>query len=443
MFTALAIAGAEFKLSWTDLWGARILCLLLGLMAVEQLLTLLLEIYRPRVKGKVARPLYDGRLVGLLAQPESLFTTAAQALDYQFGFKVSETWFYQLLQKNLLLLILVQLAVLALSTCFVFVSPGEEVVLEHFGKPQEPPLMPGPHLKLPWPWDIAYRYQTEQIQSLYVGFTPSEGKDASRVILWAVPHDQEENYLVGGSQQSGVERQEGDTNSLVKTPSVGLISVSIPVQYQITNVLDWAYQTSDPTNVLAEVASEEVVRFLAGADLNQVMSAGRFEGANYLRDRIQAASDKHHLGAQITFVGLQDIHPPTKVAKDYEQVIGARQTRLASNLLARAEAVITNDTATALAFSTNSAAESAKVQLETSAFARAALFTNQIPAFAAAPSVYKQRIYFQAFADSTANTRKYLLLVTNTHNVVIYNLEDSIRADLMNLKVPTPNESKP
>jgi len=442
-FTALAILGTEFKLPWADLWGARILCLLLGLIAVEQLLTLLLEIYRPRVKGKVARPLYDGRLVGLLAQPESLFTTAAQALDYQFGFKVSETWFYQLLQKNLLLLLLVQLAVLALSTCFVFVSPGEEVVLEHFGKPQEPPLMSGPHLKLPWPWDISYRYQTERIQSLYVGFTPSEGTDASRVILWAVPHDQEENYLVGGSQQSGVERQDGDTNSIVKTPAVGLISVSIPVQYQITNVLDWAYQTSDPTNVLAEVASEEVVRFLAGADLNQIMSAGRFEGASFLRDRIQAASDNHHLGAQITFVGLQDIHPPTKVAKDYEQVIGARQTRLASNLLARAEAVITNDAAIALAFSTNSAAESAKVQLETSAFARAALFTNQIPAFAAAPSVYKQRIYFQAFADSTANARKYLLLVTNTHNVVIYNLEDSIRADLMNLKVPTPNESKP
>ena len=70
-------------------------------MAVEMFVTLLLEIYRPRVKGKVARPLYDSRLVGLLAQPEGLFTTAAQALDYQFGFKVSETWFFQLLQKNL------------------------------------------------------------------------------------------------------------------------------------------------------------------------------------------------------------------------------------------------------------------------------------------------------------------------------------------------------
>ena len=80
------------------------------------------------MKGKVARPLYDSRVVGLLAQPESLFTTAAQTLDYQFGFKVSETWFFQLLQKNLPLLLLAQLAALLLSTCVVFVDAGEQAV---------------------------------------------------------------------------------------------------------------------------------------------------------------------------------------------------------------------------------------------------------------------------------------------------------------------------
>jgi len=73
---------------------ARALCVLLGLMAAEMLLTLLLEIYRPRIKGKIARPLYESRVVGLLAQPENLFTTAAQTLDYQFGFNVSQTWFF-------------------------------------------------------------------------------------------------------------------------------------------------------------------------------------------------------------------------------------------------------------------------------------------------------------------------------------------------------------
>ena len=131
--TALGIAGVEAKFPRADFYLARVLCVLLGLMAVEMLVTLLLEIYRPRVKGKVARPLYDSRLVGLLAQPESLFTTAAQALDYQFGFKVSETWFFQLLRKSLPVLFLAQLAALLLSTCVVFIEPGEQAVLEHFG----------------------------------------------------------------------------------------------------------------------------------------------------------------------------------------------------------------------------------------------------------------------------------------------------------------------
>ena len=128
---ALGIAGVELKHARADFWAARILCILLGLMAVETLLTLLLEMYRPRIKGKVGRPLYESRVAGLLAQPEIRFTTAAQTLDYQFGFKVSETWFFQACKKNLPVLLLVQLAVLFLSTTVYFVDAGEQAVLEH------------------------------------------------------------------------------------------------------------------------------------------------------------------------------------------------------------------------------------------------------------------------------------------------------------------------
>src|SRR5471032_658810 len=154
-FTALGIAGIKIGFPKADFWMARALCVLLGLMAAEMLLTLLLEIYRPRIKGKIARPLYESRVVGLLAQPESLFTTAAQTLDYQFGFNVSQTWFFQLLQKNLALLILAQLALLSLSTCVVFVDAGEQAVLEQFGKRVDT-LTAGAHLKLPWPVDKIY-----------------------------------------------------------------------------------------------------------------------------------------------------------------------------------------------------------------------------------------------------------------------------------------------
>ncbi len=74
-------------------------------------------------------------------------------------------------------------------------------------------------------------------------------------------------------------------------------------------------------------------------------------------------------------------------------------------------------------------------RLEVSALARAALFTNQLPAFAAAPSVYRQRAYFQSFATATGNARKYILLTTNTDDVVIFNLEEKIREDLLNTTV--------
>ncbi len=40
------------------------------------------------------------------------------------------------------------------------------------------------------------------------------------------------------------------------------------------------------------------------------------------------------------------------------------------------------------------------------------------------------------FADATRNARKYVLLVTNTQDVVIFDLEDKIRADLLNVNVP-------
>src|SRR5471032_2914194 len=294
-FTAIGIAGVKTGFPKADFWMARALCVLLGLMAAEMLLTLLLEIYRPRIKGKIGRPLYESRVVGLLAQPESLFTTAAQTLDYQFGFNVSQTWFFQLLQKNLAVFVLVQLVVLFLSTCVVFVDAGEQVVLEHFGKPAGQPLEAGAHLKLPWPVDRIYRYRTEQIQSLYVGYTPDAGKDEQNVILWTVAHNQEQNFLVGNRATATVQTDNTDTNDTLKAPPVSLITVSIPVQFQITNVMDWAYQNGDPTNLLEDLATREVVHFLAGVDLVDLLSQARLGAAHTLEERIQADANTYKL----------------------------------------------------------------------------------------------------------------------------------------------------
>ena len=334
---------------------------------------------------------------------------------------------------------LAQLAVLLLSTCVVFIDAGEQAVLERFGRPVGV-LEPGAHLKLPWPADKIYLYHTDQIQSFVVGYTPDAQSENARTILWSVGHAQEENFLVGNREPVTIKDENGDTPDTLKAPPVSLITVSIPIQFQITNVLAWAYNNADPTNLLRDLATREVVHYLAGVDLNDVMSRTRLEAAQELRSQIQDAVNEYHLGARIIFVGLQDIHPPVKVAGDYEKVVGAEQTKLAKILDAQAMAIRTNALAGAQAFTMTNVADATRQRLSVSAFARAALFTNQIPAFAAAPSVYRQRAYFRAFADATAGARKYILLVTNTQDVVIFNLEDKIREDLLNLNVSSsPN----
>ncbi|HUE36840.1 MAG TPA: hypothetical protein VMO20_05570, partial [Candidatus Acidoferrum sp.] len=102
-------------------------------------------------------------------------------------------------------------------------------------------------------------------------------------------------------------------------------------------------------------------------------------------------------------------------------------------LLAQADAIMTNALSIAQAVTTTNIAEADRLQLVSSWYSRADLFTNQIAAYEAAPLVYKQRAYYAMFPDATKNSRKYILLVTNTQNILIFNLEDKIRADLLNV----------
>jgi len=168
-----------------------------------------------------------------------------------------------------------------------------------------------------------------------------------------------------------------------------------------------------------------------------VLSHERLGMAQFLKMRIQSDATRHQLGVEILFAGVQDLHPPVKVAGDYEKVVAAQQERIATNNMAQADAIRTNALAEALAFADVNKARAARLQTELSAWARAGLFTNQITAYDAAPSVFRQRAYYQMFPAATANARKYILLVTNVHSIYQFDLEDKIRESLLNLNVPT------
>lgn len=420
--------------SRADFFLARALAILLGLAAVESLLNLILELYRPRVRGKQERLVYESRLLGLLAQPEGIFTTAAQALDYQFGFKVSDTWLYRFLEKALAWLILIQVLVLVLSSCFIFINPGEQALLERWGKParEDNILNPGLHLKMPWPVDKVYRFHTDKIQSFRVG-TPAD-EDHGKVITWNVKHEDEPVNLMVASRDS---QAVANTNATGGGVPVDLLTVGIPVQYQIKDIRAFAYNHVNASNLLERIAMREVVRYLVGVDLFEVLSTGKAKAAEDLQKAIQAEADLRTLGVRIVLVGLEDVHPPQKVAAAFENVVGARQESEASIRQAEGYALRMAELSRAEADRLVREAEAYQFQRVATAEAQAARFKQQVQAYEASPEVYTTRAKLQALIQNSTNVRFIVKTTTNTHDIFQIDLEEKISPDVFDVPVPT------
>jgi regulator of protease activity HflC (stomatin/prohibitin superfamily) len=437
---ALGLGGAEAGFGAIDLYLARAFAILLGLAAAETLIGLVLEVYRPRVRGRVApRMIYESRLVGLLGQPAGIFHTVAQALDYQFGFKVSNTWFYQFIQRSAGWILLGQVAVLLLSSCFVFIDAGEEALLERNGEPVagREVLGPGFHLKLPWPIDRVYREHTREVRSFLIGIVEDETAEQRaevNTVLWTQAHAMEEfNLLVASRDSYQGEGADG------QAPPVNLLSVNIPVQYEIKDLRAWATGHASATNLLERLAFAEVNRYLAGVDFFEFMSAGRQRAAAELRSRIQQAADATGLGVNILFVGLQGVHPPVKVGKDFNAVGAALQEKEA--IIERARAYALTNVILARAESTNRLrqAQVYRIRRIAATAAEAAQFTNQLKAFLAAPEVYAQRAYLSTFSEGARKNRKIILGTTNAQEIMNLNLEDRLRPDLLDVPIETEN----
>ncbi|NOR66353.1 MAG: hypothetical protein GQ528_03245, partial [Woeseiaceae bacterium] len=205
---------------------------LLAVLGIETALNLVLDIYRPRLKGQYSRSAFDSRLLGVINEPGGLLRSAADAIDYQFGFEVSDTWFYKLLEEWIVPLLLFGVVTLYLLSCVVVVAPDEEAIIERFGKPttkagEVRSVGPGLAIKWPWPIDIAYKHRTKMISEISIGFVHKidpETKEIQRQpLLWGQAHYEKEYQLLVASEQSA-----GVAAGAVP---VSLVIAAVPVQY--------------------------------------------------------------------------------------------------------------------------------------------------------------------------------------------------------------------
>ncbi|MFQ5424120.1 MAG: SPFH domain-containing protein [Phycisphaerae bacterium] len=478
------VCGSTLQLKMVEPWATMAIGILMIVLAGETVINFVLDFYRPRIAGQRQRPFYDSRLLGMFSEPGSILHSLANAIDYQFGFKVSETWFYRLLGRALPKLLLLQVAVILALTSIVIVPPGHQAVIERYGRPRPDTAKPGLLLTLPWPIDQAVTIPVERVRRFEIGHARGEeeaARAAGAPILWTKRHFKTEYKLLVA------DRSASDT---IKVP-VNLLSLDIPVQWRVKSsdaaVIRFHRQSSDPATIIEALAYRALTHYAARLDILDLLGGRQLEIADTLKRNIQAACDRagddgRGLGIEILHVGIEGIHPPPdeEVALTYEKVVNAYEQREAKIKAAEGDAASTrteaagdqwlqlNDAidaenavrrgsrATGGSRSADLKSRIAEVERllrtvaggtsrQTVAEARkhtyvrvfseqadAERYSVQLRAFHSAPTTYKLRVYLRMLAKGLARVRKYVIAMNHPENVLYeFDLKPPMGLDIL------------
>jgi regulator of protease activity HflC (stomatin/prohibitin superfamily) len=347
VFMALLVCLGVYQYAGVASWEhvvAYAIPILMVVLAIEAAANFVLDIYRPRLAGVEPRACFDSRLLGLFAEPGGIAHSIAEAINYQFGFKVSQTWFYQLLERAAAPLLATGAVALWLLTCVVVVQPYEHVVIERFGRQLNAaePLGPGLHLKWPWPLEKARAYSTGRLHQLSVGFkvfdaVPDQSKAVGSVQLWTdEQHMGHEHFdflvcptRVAGEAATPEEPPEDPAEATPDAP-VHLMRLEVVVQYRIqpAQLTRYSQTLVDPGAALRALAWEEASRFMASTTAERLLGAELAQVGATLKARLaQRVAD---LGLEVVYVGVTNVHPEKSVAEAYRNVVKAEQERVAS-----------------------------------------------------------------------------------------------------------------
>jgi len=424
--SCVALGLGWWDISAPDLFIAKAMLAVLGIVAIEILLNFTLNFYRPRVEGVEARPSYDSRLLGMMSEPGGVLKTVADTLDYQFGFRVSQTWFYQFAEQMIAPFVLFLIVALYGLTCFEIVKPEERGVLERFGAFRRV-VRPGLTVKWPWPIDIVHRFPAAKVRAFGLGH---EGRrTVGDTILWSARHYEKEiETMVAAAEPSKDE----------KVAPVSLIVASSRVRYRVRDddesIRDWYYRCADPEALVESLCERVQQKFLAGVDYYDVMGHGRHAASGRLRELMQAAVDRERLGTEILGVGLEEIHPPinerAQLVQAYHGVVQAREQQHVTVYQARTGAVKDVTAANIEATKMESGAKEDYAQKAYVSEAEAKQFLVRAEVFEGAYEVFAARKLLAAMTDLLPAMRKIVITPKADLRHIRLNLEDPAGGDI-------------
>jgi membrane protease subunit HflK len=115
--------------------------------------------------------------------------------------------------------------------------------------------------------------------------------------------------------------------SLMLTGDLNVGVVEWIVQYKIEDPKAFLFNVRDAEETIRDIAEVAMRLSVGDGSVDEVLTFGKIDIAEAVRERLQAILDSYGLGVQILLVALQDVNPPDKVKPAFDEVNSAMQDK--------------------------------------------------------------------------------------------------------------------
>ncbi len=257
--------------------------------------------------------------------------------------------------------VLLVLAVWLAFNSFLLVNEQQKAVVLRFGQFSRI-LQPGPHFKLPWPFETAIKVNATEIKTFGT----------------VVP---------------------------VLTRDENIVQVEINVQYRVNDAQKYVFGSRD-ANAMLQQASLSSVREQVGRSTLDTVLGARNALAVSAREQLQNSLDAYRTGLVVTELNLPNARPPEEVKPAFDDVNSAQQDkdRLISEAEAYAAQVVPE--ARGQAARVRTVAEGYRDASVSRAEGDADRFSMLVEQYKIAPEVTRKRLWLETVQQVLSDNRK-------------------------------------
>ncbi len=409
MLGSLLVAAALFgeSLLWSvDRLAAGIISLFIFVHAMNVFAAVLKEMKRKEAAGEYLFPGWAALFTK--ENINNVYKRLLGAIAKMRGLSLDDPDYLSQAASTLRRAVLLLLAVAYLASGVFTLKPNEKAVVERFGRPLSgTSINPGIHYRLPWPIDRTRKVDATTVRRLVIG---SEISPESKVLLWTNIHYlQEYNVLTGENI---------------------FMDIGVTVHYRVKNPYEYLYNVREAEALLKEAAYGIAFEIMATRRFFYVVTEGRNEVEKELREALISALEPFNTGIEIVDVTLRDLHPPTAVAGDFEDVVSATIDH--QKYISEAEGYRNDLIPKARGESKSKAiaAEAYKANLELKAVGETSRFLNNLTGYQISPVIMRARLYIETMEQVLSNKEKYIFpadAATSSGVVELYLLDESTR----------------